>query len=495
MTGADPVLSDPASVIIEHLRSAEPSLSEAAIREAVREVAPGRTAQRGLATALAAAPDLLTSGRPEGPPSVGRLVRAVVARGGRHVTIPLCGGCGRPEPLPQRRGRLRICMTCDADARARRQRCAGCGRARVARYTGRNGEGLCFACKPRDDIDWTQRICDHVRTVDAGVPADTVRQIVTTITRGRPHYVRRLAWDLEDRPGMLTGNAARGTPKVIALIEALREAGANGVARPACPVCSRTNLPLTSTLDDVRVCVTCYRTSTAVDCSRCERRAPVSRRTPPGEPLCRRCDRADPINHEICGGCGERREIVWRTSPIGPVCERCYRPPTAACQSCGKQRPCIGVASGSPRCEHCRRAKAPCHRCGRTKPVKARAPDGPLCDTCFKKDPISFKACVECGTVERLRHHGLCHRCACDRELTALLCGADGVITAPLQPVFAALMASSNHARVLDWIRHGTTAVVTLRQLATGECALDHDALEARTLRPPNAGSPAPSPG
>ncbi|MFD8726313.1 hypothetical protein ACFV2H_52585 [Streptomyces sp. NPDC059629] len=254
----------------------EPDLATDHIRDAVKDAAPSRTARRGLAKALTSDPGLLTSKRPEGPRSVERLIFGLLARGARQVAVPLCAGCGKPEPLPQRRGKLRICAYCDATERARQQPCAGCGLPRVIRYTGRNGERLCTNCRPKDDIDWAQRICDHIAAVDPTVPEVTIRQIITTITHGRPHHVRRLAWDLADRPGMLMGNAAHGSPKVIALIDALRDAGAQAIVRPPCPHCGRTNVTLRNTLGEVSVCPTCYNATKAVNCSRCRRRSPVA---------------------------------------------------------------------------------------------------------------------------------------------------------------------------------------------------------------------------
>ncbi|BAC67866.1 MULTISPECIES: hypothetical protein [Streptomyces] len=480
MTQPDRILSDPCGTIVDMVARVEPDLTVEQIRDAVKQAAPSRTARRSLAKTLTADPALLTSRRPEGSRSVERLIHKLLAHGARQVAVPLCAGCGKPEPLPQRRGKLRVCAYCDATARAQQQPCADCGLPRVIRYTGRNGEGLCSSCQPKDNIDWAQRICDHIATVDPTVPAETVRQIITTITRGRPHYVRRLAWDLEDRPGMLTGNAGHGTPKVIALIDALRDAGAQAIVRPPCPHCGRTSVTLRNTLGDVRVCPTCYNTRKAVNCSRCKRRSPVARRSPDGQSICNHCDRTDPINHEECSGCGRLRPIIRRNSPTGPLCDTCYRPPVAICLLCGHARPCFGVAGGMPRCENCTRLREPCLDCGRTMPVKARTANGPLCETCFKKNPVSFKACTRCGTVERLRHHGLCHRCACNEELTALLAGPDGAVAAPLMQLHSTLMAS-NHVRVLDWLQKRNTAVSVLREIATAECSLDHESLDART--------------
>jgi len=95
---------------------------------------------------------------------------------------------------------------------------------------------------------------------------------------------------------MPTGNAARGTPKVIALIEAIRDAGAEAIVRPAWPDLHPTSLPLRCALGEQRVCATCYRITTTVDCPHCHRRQPVCRRTDDGDPLCPHCDRADPFS-------------------------------------------------------------------------------------------------------------------------------------------------------------------------------------------------------
>jgi hypothetical protein len=49
--------------------------------------------RRRLAQALHENPDLLTSGRPEGPPQVERLIRALQAAGARRLVQPRCGHC------------------------------------------------------------------------------------------------------------------------------------------------------------------------------------------------------------------------------------------------------------------------------------------------------------------------------------------------------------------------------------------------------------------
>jgi hypothetical protein len=50
----------------------------------------------------------------------------------------------------------------------------------------------------------------------------------------------RLAWALQDQPGLLTGAGARApVPSVLRLIGEFRDAGATGIDRPTCPRCGR----------------------------------------------------------------------------------------------------------------------------------------------------------------------------------------------------------------------------------------------------------------
>ena len=73
----------------------------------------------------------------------------------------------------------------------------------------------------------------------------------------RPSYQQKLAWALEDSPGLLTGEGHLAPLRAIPrLVEALHAAGVAGIVRPACPGCHRV-VRIDKPLDGVRVCRTC----------------------------------------------------------------------------------------------------------------------------------------------------------------------------------------------------------------------------------------------
>jgi len=104
----------------------------------------------------------------------------------------------------------------------------------------------------------------------------------------------------------------------------------------------------------------------------------------------------------------------------------------------------------------------------------------PLCATCYRADPASFRECVECGTVERLHHFGLCERCACPGAVRSLLAGPDGVMRPDLEPVLDALVASQPR-NVLKWTRTPYVRRL-LAGLATMTGPVTHEMLD--TLEP-----------
>ncbi len=252
-----------------------------------------------------------------------------------------------------------------------------------------------------------------------------------------------MLWELDRCPGLLTGQGAYGSPRANALIQALLAAGAGGVVAPACPSCGQT-VPLSHRLGPARCCRRCYLRARLEACSRCQQPAQVASRTPAGEPVCSKCFRADPANHDRCTTCGRNARAI-RGEDGSLRCRRCYRPPLATCTLCGREKPCYLASSGTPRCENCSRQmrrvscagcgrdravwartaggrplcgscsrqRVPCTGCGNTRTVAARLPAGPLCSTCYRKHPASFQPCTECGTTERLYHHGLCVSADC----------------------------------------------------------------------------------
>lgn len=101
-------LEDPDAVIVSVVTDIEPDLAPADLHSAIVKAAPSRVQRRRLAHALHQHPDLLTSGRPEGPPQVERLIRALRATGACRLALPRCGRCDQPKPLPQLDGKIRI---------------------------------------------------------------------------------------------------------------------------------------------------------------------------------------------------------------------------------------------------------------------------------------------------------------------------------------------------------------------------------------------------
>jgi hypothetical protein len=78
-----------------------------------------------------------------------------------------------------------------------------------------------------------------VAAIDPAVPAETVVSAVHAVA-ARSGQRRRLAWALQDEPGLLTGAGARAPmPSVLRLIGMLCDAGASGIARPPCSGCGR----------------------------------------------------------------------------------------------------------------------------------------------------------------------------------------------------------------------------------------------------------------
>jgi hypothetical protein len=56
----------------------------------------------------------------------------------------------------------------------------------------------------------------------------------------QPFQHHQVLWELDQRPGLLTGDGAHASPRASALIQALLAAGAVNVVALACPSCGRT---------------------------------------------------------------------------------------------------------------------------------------------------------------------------------------------------------------------------------------------------------------
>lgn len=101
---------------------------------------------------------------------------------------------------------------------------------------------------------------------------------------------------------------------------------------------------------------------------------------------------------------------------------------------------------------------------------------GSLCSTCYRKDPISFQHCIDCGRLERLHHFGLCERCSCPGVLGKLLSGPDGAMRTELEPLYQALLAN-DPKNLLRWLGSRGPRKI-LATLATGTGPITHATLD-----------------
>lgn len=200
----------------------------------------------------------------------------------------------------------------------------------------------------------------------------------------------------------------------------------------------RANRPLRFKHGDLRCCRRCYAIGLRRTCGSCGEVGDIASRTPGGDPVCDRCTKVDPANHETCGECGRRARCRPRQDATR-LCRSCHTEPVALCSRCGKSKPYYRSATPSPICPSCSRSKAPCVRCGNVRLIAYRAddggalcqacgetpepcsscgrdsrvitrtPDGPICRNCYRADPRFVRECRTCGTVEHLYHDGLCN--------------------------------------------------------------------------------------
>jgi hypothetical protein len=505
----DEFLVQPGKVIAALVSEIEPDLDQAEVEAAIGQAAPTRAQQRRLATALGDDPGLLTSGRPEGPPQIELLIRALQDLGAKRLVLPKCGHCRRPKRLIQRDGNLRICSACDLRRRKSAQLCAICGGSlKHAAYRDRQGQLRCWRCRPDDHPDPTTQILAHINNLEPGIGGANLREVIHRAVP-QPPQLQQVLWELDQRPELLTGQGAHGSPRINALIQALINAGATNVVAPACPSCGRT-VSLSYRRGELRCCRRCYDQERLEVCSRCQQLTPVTSRTAAGEPVCGNCFRADPHNHEHCTACG-RIGLVGRRENGLAWCRGCYRAPLAICSLCGREKPCHFASTDRPRCENCSRLMrhAPCSRCGNSRAVwtrtadgqplcgpcsrkrelcascgnphqvRARLPEGPLCSTCYRKHPASFQPCTECGVTEHLYHFGLCTRCACRHYLLGLLADDQAGLRPHAEAIYHVILAASDPASLMQWLtKSGSAARRIVTDISHADQPPTHDTLD-----------------
>ncbi|MFI8234900.1 hypothetical protein ACIGDI_39510 [Streptomyces sp. NPDC085900] len=457
----------------------EPGLAEEVVRQAASAAAVSRAKRRRLARALTDDPDLLVSGRPEGPAVIGDFIRALLAHGSRRAALPKCADCGSTKKLASLRADgKRVCQPCDHKSRAASLSCGECSRpARVYRRA-RTGEAICRDCFRLPEGDPVDLISMAVAAVAPDADPVAVRRAVESVAPvGNVYLMFRLLWEIEDTQGLLTGEGAKASARAVRLITALRGAGV-AVAVPACHGCGEVR-SLTHLLGDRRCCLRCFRRAHFVACGCCGRDRPVAARRPDGTPLCSTCMRQEADHLITCVLCDRVRPVGRRTKD-GPLCDACCRPALRTCSFCGKgPRRCYWAATGRPRCDTCSRTRRHCVGCGKQKYAAGRTEDGHLCETCWQKDPISFNPCRLCGTVEYLHSYGRCHSCVRDQQVRDAL-SRDGVMRPDLQPVHDVLVAGGPKAG-LNWLAQPSARTI-VDALAEGTCPLTHEGLD--TLLP-----------
>jgi hypothetical protein len=289
-----------------------------------------------------------------------------------------------------------------------------------------------------------------VTAIDSSLTAEVVAAAVRDAAR-QPGQRRKLAWALQDRPGLLTGDgAAAPVAAVLRLIDALAGSGATMIVRPACPGCRQVK-PLAGKQGELRVCASCSARARAVACARCGHVRPACTRDAQGRPVCSGCQASDPVNHEPCTGCGQMRQVTARTAE-GPWCHRCRPGRAAVCGICGQTRACaISQVTGQPWCASCRRWRARCAGCGTVAPVYAGTRERPLCARCASPDPGSWKRCPACQQTWQLGTRP-CQQCALRRKITGRLSDGTGTISSSLAPLHHALTIVERPSTVRTWL-------------------------------------------
>jgi hypothetical protein len=504
-------LTHPVEAIAELVTAVEPGLDAGAVADTVRDVTVHLGQQRRLAKALFEDPGLLTSRRPAGPPTIEQLIRALQPLGLVNLALPACGSCGRARPLPQRDHRgQRICGSCDTTRRtasAAVAACAGCGNARRVTYRDRAGRPLCRYCPPEPGADHTAEISLRIRRLNPGLAPEGLDKLIERAVP-QPWQRRQLAWDLEARPELLTGAGTEGPTRLAALIEDLVEAGAHGIQPLGCAFCGQARR-LRWRREQRLCCLVCYRAARKEACGRCGQLRDVASRDLDARPLCAHCTRGEPQNLGECSRCGRFRRLGNRSGEA--LCTTCNRGQMASCSRCGQEKPCYSAGTSAPVCPNCARwlRAEPCTRCGKQrqvavrteageplcaqcirrkeicvgcqtrKEVNARTEAGPLRGTCYAKDPVSFRECTTCGSLERLHHFGLCPRCACPGVLHGMLSRPGGTIRPELEPVITALLANEP-VPLLLWLR-GPAPRRVMAALAQGSGPVTHPELDDLT--------------
>ena len=120
------------------------------------------------------------------------------------ISLPVCATCGKqlridPAPGPG--------LVLQRSAAAGRTRCASCGQDRATATVDRQGRPRCRQCPDDDDRDPVAILTGVITRLEPSLPAERDRRGRRRAQPG-PAKLRRLAWAIEDAPGLLTGDGA-----------------------------------------------------------------------------------------------------------------------------------------------------------------------------------------------------------------------------------------------------------------------------------------------
>ena len=267
---------------------------------------------------------------------------------------------------------------------------------------------------------------------DPGLPAEAVAAAIKATVTKQAH-LQKLAWLLHDEPGLLTGDGAKAPfPVVLRLIDALCEAGATRIRRPACPRCRRV-IALSKQRTGCGSAATAVPAPAPSPARDAGQRAKPAARDDQGRPLCPYCLVSDPVNLEECVRCHRRRQVSTRT-PDGAGLRHLQpaRHPDLQ-QSADAPPPCtVSKITGQPWCRACARSRARCSRLRAARPDPRRHPRRAAVRDCAVPDPGFCKTCPGCGSPGRLIA-GACRRCQLRQRLDELLADGTGQIRPELQ--------------------------------------------------------------
>lgn len=406
--------------------------------------------------------------------------------------------------------------------------CAVCGQARPP--FRRPADAPCRVCVARAESAATMaadrdRVVAAVLAVDPPLPAEAVAERVEQVTPQREQR-RVLAGAVTNDTTWCTGSTV-APPVLDRLIGALAGLGTDRFEPPRCGTCGHARRSVGRDADGARICKACEASQRRrADCVDCGRTKPIGKRLDDGTALCFRCWRNRPDQLRECADCAEPRPVHAYLPDGRPVCPRCYMRrsrgfgttparATAVCIDCGRERFCVGITTGAPRCKRCYPDRtAPCTSCGRGQSVAVVWADRPYCDqcrghildrsgtcerchqqrridprntnghawcsTCAGLPPLSV--CTRCGNEARLWERGRCRACAVQLRLDSLLAAAPPDVAGQLAPLRAVAAADPRLIGDLDWFHQPTGRLLT--QLFEGTVAVSHHALDTLGTRP-----------